>query len=173
MCTHIYSVGLYNPQYQIKKNLLRCSPVTSGQTDRQTNNSGIPSRCVIATSYSECSRNRPWDHPYPCMAWAFSRGKLSFVFVIISRASENCNNRNIFSHSPISFFLSNATSRKVSGSIPDEVIGFFNWPNHSSRTMGVGSTQLLTEMSTRNLPGCKGRLAHKADNLTIMCEPIV
>jgi hypothetical protein len=29
---------------------------------------------------------------------------------------------------------------------------FFNLPNPSSRTMAVGSTQLLTEMSTRNLP---------------------
>jgi hypothetical protein len=30
---------------------------------------------------------------------------------------------------------------------------FFNWPNPSSRTMGLGSTQPLTEMSTRNLHG--------------------
>jgi hypothetical protein len=40
-----------------------------------------------------------------------------------------------------------ATSRKVAGSIHDEVIGFFNWHNPSSRT------QPLTEMSTRNRPG--------------------
>jgi hypothetical protein len=46
-----------------------------------------------------------------------------------------------------------ATSRKVAGSHPDEVIGFFNWPNPSSRTMALGSTLPLTEMSTRNLPG--------------------
>jgi hypothetical protein len=56
-----------------------------------------------------------------------------------------------------------ATSRKVAGSIPDEVIGFFNWPNPSSCTMSLGSTQPLTEMSTRNLPGGKGRPAHEAD----------
>jgi hypothetical protein len=30
---------------------------------------------------------------------------------------------------------------------------FFNLPNPSSRTMVLGSTQPLTEMSTRNLPG--------------------
>jgi hypothetical protein len=30
---------------------------------------------------------------------------------------------------------------------------FFNWPNPSSRTMALGSTQPLPEMSTRNLPG--------------------
>jgi hypothetical protein len=59
------------------------------------------------------------------------------------------------------------------GSILDEVIGFFNWPNPSSRTMALESTQPLTEMSTRNLPGGKGRPACKADNLTTICEPIV
>jgi hypothetical protein len=59
------------------------------------------------------------------------------------------------------------------GSIPDEVIGFINRPNPSSRTMALGSTQPLTEMSTTNLPGSKGRPARKADNLTAICEPIV
>jgi hypothetical protein len=54
-----------------------------------------------------------------------------------------------------------ATGRKVAGSIPDEVIGFFNWPNPSSRTVALGSAQSLTEMSA------------KADNLTAICEPIV
>jgi hypothetical protein len=32
--------------------------------------------------------------------------------------------------------------------------------------MALGSTQPLTEMSTRNLPGGKGRPAREADNLT-------
>jgi hypothetical protein len=39
--------------------------------------------------------------------------------------------------------------------------------------MALGSTQPLTEMSTRNVPGVKGRPAHKADTLTAICEPIV
>jgi hypothetical protein len=60
---------------------------------------------------------------------------------------------------------------KVPGSIPDEVIGFFNWPNTSSRTMALGSTQPLTEMGSRNLPGGKGRSERKAD-LTTICEPL-
>jgi hypothetical protein len=38
--------------------------------------------------------------------------------------------------------------------------------------MALGMTQPLTEMSTRNLPGGKGRPALKADNIVI-CEPIV
>jgi hypothetical protein len=58
------------------------------------------------------------------------------------------------------------------GSIPDEV-DFFNLPNPSSRTMALGSTQPLTETSTRNLPGGKGPPAHRADNLTALCGPTV
>jgi hypothetical protein len=35
--------------------------------------------------------------------------------------------------------------------------------------MALGSTQPLTDMSTRNLPEDKGWLVHKADNLAILC----
>jgi hypothetical protein len=58
-----------------------------------------------------------------------------------------------------------ATSRKVAGSSPDYVIGF-------QPTMALGSTQPLTEMSTRNILGGKGRPAPKADNLAAIYEPI-
>jgi hypothetical protein len=41
--------------------------------------------------------------------------------------------------------------------------------------MALGSSQPLTEMSTRKIPGGRGkaRPACKADNLTAICEPIV
>jgi hypothetical protein len=39
--------------------------------------------------------------------------------------------------------------------------------------MALGSTQPLTEISTRNLPGGKGRPVRAADNLTAICELIV
>jgi hypothetical protein len=54
--------------------------------------------------------------------------------------------------------------------VPDEV-GSFSLPNPSSRTMLLGSTQPLTEMSTRNLPGGKMRPALRADSLAAICEP--
>jgi hypothetical protein len=44
-----------------------------------------------------------------------------------------------------------ATNRKVAGSIPDGVIGIFHWHNASDRTMALGSTQPLTEISTRSI----------------------
>jgi hypothetical protein len=58
------------------------------------------------------------------------------------------------------------------GSSLDEV-DFFNLPNPYSHSMALGSTQPLTEMSTRNLLGGKGLSACKADNLTAICEPTV
>jgi hypothetical protein len=39
--------------------------------------------------------------------------------------------------------------------------------------MALGTTQPLTEMSTRNILGGKGRPVRKADNLTAIYEPIV
>jgi hypothetical protein len=56
--------------------------------------------------------------------------------------------------------------------VPDEV-DFFNLPNPSSNTMALGSTQPLTEMRARNLPGGKKRPARRVDNLAAICEPNV
>jgi hypothetical protein len=64
------------------------------------------------------------------------------------------------------------SSRKVAALIPYEVIGFFNLPNPSSRTMSLGFTQLLAEMNTRNLPWGNGRPARKANSFTAIYEPI-
>jgi hypothetical protein len=56
-----------------------------------------------------------------------------------------------------------ATSWNAAGLSTDEV-DFFNLNNPSSRTMALGSTQPLTEMSTP---------ARNADDLTAIYEPIV
>jgi hypothetical protein len=39
--------------------------------------------------------------------------------------------------------------------------------------MALGSTQLVTQMSTRDIPGGRGTPARKVDNLTAVSEPIV
>ena len=44
-----------------------------------------------------------------------------------------------------------ATSRKIAGSIPDDINGIFQLHNPSVRTIAQRLTQPLTEMSTRNL----------------------
>jgi hypothetical protein len=63
-----------------------------------------------------------------------------------------------------------ATSRKVAGSIPNEVTGIFNSPNPSIRIMALALIQPPTEIF---LGEKGGRAAHKADNLTAICEGIV
>ena len=50
------------------------------------------------------------------------------------------------------------TTQMIAGSIPDGVTGIFHCHNPSGRTVAFGSTQLLTEMSTRNISwgqGCR------------------
>jgi predicted alpha/beta hydrolase len=44
-----------------------------------------------------------------------------------------------------------ATNQKVADSIPDDVVEFFININPSDRTVALGSTQPLTEMSTRGI----------------------
>ena len=64
-----------------------------------------------------------------------------------------------------------ATSRKFAGSIPDGVIGIFPWNNSSGRTMALGLTQPLTEISTRNISRGQRRPVRSAENLTtFMCR---
>jgi hypothetical protein len=56
--------------------------------------------------------------------------------------------------------------------VPDEV-DFFNLPNPSSPTMALGSTQSLSQMSTRKFPGGKMRPTLRADNISAIYEPNV
>jgi hypothetical protein len=46
------------------------------------------------------------------------------------------------------------------------LLNLFNLPNTSSRTMALGSTQPLTKMSTRNLPGGGGGKGGRRIRLT-------
>jgi len=64
-----------------------------------------------------------------------------------------------------------ATSQKVVGSIPDGVIGIFHCHDPSGRTMALGLTLPLTEMSTRNVSWGQRQPVRRADNLTnFMCR---
>jgi hypothetical protein len=79
-----------------------------------------------------------------------------------------------------------ATSRTVTGSIPDEVIGFFfsvylivavSWVNSTSIRNEYQKVSWVNSTSIRNeYQKCsrgKGRPAHKADSLTPITEQIV
>ena len=62
--------------------------------------------------------------------------------------------------------LVEALRYKVAGSIPECVIGIFHWHNPFGRTMALGLTQLLTEMSVRNISWGWRWPVLRADNLT-------
>jgi hypothetical protein len=66
-------------------------------------------------------------------------------------------------------FISLSKTGRSPVQVPDKV-DFFN---ASNRSIALGSTQPLTEMSTRNLPAGKKRPTRRGDNLTAICEPIV
>jgi hypothetical protein len=59
--------------------------------------------------------------------------------------------------------------------LTDEVIGFFslNLHNPPSRTLALGLTQPVTELSTRNFPGNKVRPVCNASDTAAICEPNV
>jgi hypothetical protein len=59
-----------------------------------------------------------------------------------------------------------ATNRQVAASIPDGVIGIFQWHNPSGLTLALGSTHPLTEMSNRCISWGLRRPVRKADNFT-------
>jgi hypothetical protein len=59
--------------------------------------------------------------------------------------------RGIEGHAVAQCLRNCATNRKVAGSIPDGFIGIFHLHNPSGRTMAIGLTQPLSEMSTRNI----------------------
>ena len=71
----------------------------------------------------------------------------------------------------VAYYLQHcATNRQVAGSIPDGVIGIFQWHNPSGRTMALGSTQPLTEMSTRCISWGERQPVLKAELSTILCR---
>jgi hypothetical protein len=68
-----------------------------------------------------------------------------------------------------SWLRHSVTRRKVAASIPDGVIGVFHCPNPSGRTVALGSTQPLTEMSTRDISGGKGGRCVRPTTLPPSC----
>jgi hypothetical protein len=67
-----------------------------------------------------------------------------------------------------------ATSQKVAGYIPDEVIGFFYyWSNPSSCIMAQGFTASIRCEYQESFWRSKELWACKADNLTVICKPTV
>ena len=63
-----------------------------------------------------------------------------------------------------------STSRKVPGSTPGGVTGFFSDTFPSERTMVLGSSQALVKMSTRNIPKVMAAGVYGLQPTTILCR---
>jgi hypothetical protein len=87
--------------------------------------------------HSECGRNELGS----ILHWII-HSVLKFVVAVI---------QNVGGTRWRSWLRHSTTSRKIAGSIPDGVIGSFHWYNPSGRTMALGLTQPVTEISTRNI----------------------
>jgi hypothetical protein len=89
-----------------------------------------------------CSLSRPWalKKHFPDKIKHEHNSQFQKVWKVLSKnGSKRC--RGWLRHC--------ATNRKVTGSIPDCVTGIFHWRNPFGLTITLGSTQPLTEMSTR------------------------
>jgi hypothetical protein len=104
--------------------------------------------------------------PSICLLWSHSvngrygwvaNSPASFSWVLVTDSPEVSLSFLWAPPGKCSWLRHYATSRSVAVSIPVEVIGFFNCTNSFRRTMALGSIQPLTEVSTKNIPGGKGR----------------
>jgi hypothetical protein len=117
--------------------------------------------CICIPRYPNCNMHVPYCHLWPVrLIQKFSTLSQKTARFSKKKATENKTCFDFLYNLCVSFgercwwgsWLRHcATSRKVAGSIPDGVIGFFHWHNLSGRSMALGSTQPLTKMSTRNV----------------------
>jgi len=82
--------------------------------------------------------------------WIVKTGRFLFQMYTFRFSDMAYRSLLVFSVTSSLILRQRATSRKVTGSIPDGVIGIFHYHNPSDRNMTLESTQPLTEMSTRN-----------------------
>ena len=89
----------------------------------------------------------------------------SFVDIIWAGNKEGCAAAKWLRHC--------ATNRQVAGSIPEGVIGIFQWHKPSGRSMALGSTQPLKEMSTRCISWGEGSRCVRLTLLPPSCAVVM
>ena len=131
---------------------------TQGQSGRVRKIS-LPRCFDLRTVYSVASHYTNWAIPaHVCIYVMKILSKYcshAFSNFTVKNFSFNILPRHIFSTRWRSWLRHCAASRKVAGSFPDVVTGIFQRRNPSGRTVALGTTQPVTEMSTRYLLGGK------------------
>jgi hypothetical protein len=132
--------------------------------------------CSVWCDYAGCKGDCEWLHGHnDVRSWATLSGMVTaiaspcqcrdrYLLFFIAYSSKTCSftlrtdcklklwdSSTVWGTQWCSWLRHCTTSQKVTGLIPDGVIGFFHWHNPSGRTMALGSTQPLTVMCTRNV----------------------
>jgi hypothetical protein len=97
-----------------------------------------------------CEQRLPWCWTEEAAPWISTAGFVGMSLRLYGFEYWTVLNLTV-RHAVAQWLRHCATSRKVAGSIPDGVIGIFNWRYPSGRTRALVSTQPLTEMSTRKI----------------------
>jgi hypothetical protein len=115
-----------------------------------------PFHCVTSNPLTHpityCTRACLSGHQYRALFWPTPITQSSMSPAHVPRRLRDRSTKNIKGKKIL------AEENVVSSSIFDEIIRFCNSPNHFSRTMALGWTQPLTDMSIRNLLESKGWL---------------
>jgi hypothetical protein len=121
---------------------------------------------VLLIYHCETNKQRNLLMPPSSLLRMYNQGRSNSntrsIFTEISlRFSDACFVSNTALHCPsiqtVHLVRHNTKRGRSCVRFPLRSLEFFNWLNPSCRTMALGSTQPLTEMSTRNLPvGVKG-----------------
>jgi hypothetical protein len=114
-------------------------------------------RCSNLILYSPSPRNKFQTNTTVVLVRTITQRKSTRVTGLVPR----CSHRKIL-YSGRSYSLTYSTPSLI---IYTPILPTALWP--------WVRLSLLTEMSTRNLIWCKGWPAHKAENLTAICEPII
>jgi hypothetical protein len=161
--------------------------------------SPFPRIMNTAKSCTLCRKHSSWSQPIIYMyiymyiysysntitncAWNFAVPQSRFQIIKrFPNRKMNCHHRNIRNIHCFWLGISYRTwwhgwlrhcakRRKFAGSIPDGVTGNFIWYNPSDRTMALGLTQSVTEISSRNRSWWVKLAGARADSLTtFMCR---
>jgi hypothetical protein len=125
----------------IRRTVRTLRPAISTCFFTQRNISLGKSSVVTVTDCTQCL-HRPWQYIGRVLKLYLNFIYVSYTYLVIVYFKISVR----FCINDIYWDFSN---RQVAGSIPDGVIGIFQWHNSSGRTMALGSTQPLTKMIAR------------------------
>jgi hypothetical protein len=92
---------------------------------------------------------------------------------LVGQMAVNVSEEHAASVFKLDIFIWNVCVQGSQIPFPTRALDFFNWRNPSSRTNGPGVDSAFIRNEYQESSGGKGGPTRKAENLTVICEPIV